>query len=359
MRLLILSIAMLVVGASGCRDAQRPAGYPPSYETLIASAREEGKVRVYGATDRAAVQPAISGFEAAYPGISVDYEDLQSRAVYDRVVRESDTGQPGADLVLSSGMALQTKLINDGYAQAYRSPEKPALPTTAVWKDMGYGLTSEPIVFVVNRQLVPAEQVPQTHDAFEQLLVDRRQDFMGKVTTYDPAKADAGYLYLTEDYAITRDTRSLIEAIADTRPMLSSTSAEMLDAVAEGRAAIAYNVLGSYALARAKRDERIQVVFPSDYTITASRVAFIARDARHPAAAQLFLDFLLSRSGQMLLAQQGLSPVRSDISNRMPSREQQRPIRIGPQLLIHLDSIKRQRFLAEWRALLAEGSNPS
>jgi iron(III) transport system substrate-binding protein len=33
-----------------------------------------------------------------------------------------------------------------------------------------------------------------------------------------------------------------------------------------------------------------------------------------------------------------------------------RPIRVGPQLLVHLDTIKRRRFLADWRALLTEGA---
>jgi iron(III) transport system substrate-binding protein len=42
-------------------------------------------------------------------------------------------------------MDLQAKLINDGYAQGYLSPEKPALPATAVWKNMGYGVTAEPV----------------------------------------------------------------------------------------------------------------------------------------------------------------------------------------------------------------------
>ena len=36
------------------------------------------------------------------------------------------------------------------------------------------------------------------------------------------------------------------------------------------------------------------------------------------------------------------------------SPEQQRPIRVGPQLLVNLDTIKRRRFLAGWRATLAQ-----
>lgn len=349
-------LLMLVLGAVTPAAAQRPAGYPRSYDALIAAARAERGVHVIGNADSVAMQPLIAAFRRTYPGVAVRYEELESRDIYRRVVTDAATHRPGADLVWSSGMDLQAKLINDGYAQAYLSPEKPALPATAVWKNMGYGVTAEPVAFVVNRRLIPPALVPRTHEAFERLLRGRRAALTGKVATYDPAQSNVGYLYLSEDQAITRDTRSLVQAIAATRPMLSRTTEPMLDAIAGGRVAIAYNVVGPYALARARRDPRIGVVFPRDYTIVASRVAFIARDARRPAAARLFLDFLLSRTGQTLLAREWLLPVRADVRAPRLSREQQRPIRVGPQLLVNLDSIKRRRFLTDWRAILAEGA---
>lgn len=346
----------LALAAATPAVAARPAGYPRSYDALIAQARAERGVRVYGNADAAAMKTVIAAFRRAFPGVVVQYHDLESGTLYRRFLAETRTGKPTADLVWSSAMDLQVKLINDGFAQAYASPEKPALPAAAIWKNMGYGITAEPVAIVYNRRLIAAAGLPRTHEAFERLLRSRRAELMGKVATYDPARSDVGYLYLAEDYAITRDTRSLLQAIAATRPMLSATTAPMLDAVASGRAAIAYNVVGSYALTRARADNRIGVLFPRDYTIVASRVAFIARDARRPAAARLFLDFLLSRTGQALLARQWLLPVRADVRAPRLATQQMRPIRVGPQLLVNLDTIKRRRFLADWQAILAEGA---
>lgn len=353
-RLLILFA--LLIGLVGPAMAQRPAGYPRSYDDLIAAARAEGGVRVYGNADAAAMAELIAAFRSTYPGVAVRYEVLESRDIYRRVVDEARSRAPSADLVWSSGMDLQAKLINDGYAQAYQSPEKPALPADAVWKNMGYGVTAEPVALVYNRRLIPPGRVPRTHEAFEALLRAGRVPLTGKVATYDPARSNVGYLYLTQDYTITRDTGSLVQAMAATRPWLSPTTEPMLEAVADGRIAIAYNVVGPYALTAAQRDRRIGVVFPRDYTLIASRVAFIARDARRPAAAKLFLDFLLSRTGQTLLAKQWLLPVRSDVRAPRLSAQQQRPIRVGPELLVNLDTIKRRRFLADWRAILTQGS---
>ncbi|MBB4860422.1 iron(III) transport system substrate-binding protein [Novosphingobium chloroacetimidivorans] len=350
--IVMLSIAVLAVPAA----AQRPSGYPRFYESLIATARAERVVCVYGNADAGTMAPLIAAFHRTFPGVQVQYSDLGSTALYRRFVTEKRDRRPSADLVWSSAMDLQAKLINDGYAQAYQSPEKPALPATAVWKNMGYGVTAEPVAIIYNKRLVPPAQVPRTHEAFERLLRNRRAALTGKIATYDPALSDVGYQYLVEDYAITRDTRSLLQAMAATRPLLARTTKPMLDAVAQGRAAIAYNVVGPYAIRVARRDARVGVVFPRDYTIVASRIAFIARDATHPAAAKLFLDFLLSRTGQSLLARQWLLPVRGDVSSPRLAPGKARPIRVGPQLLVHLDTIKRRRFLADWSAILSEGA---
>ncbi len=334
--------------------AERPAGYPRSYDQLIADAQAERQVIVYANADRSEMTPVILAFQRRYPGVTVRYGDLGSNAMYRRFVAETRARKPSADLVWSSAMDQQVKLINDGYAQAYASPEKPALPPSAVWKNMGFGVTAEPIAYVYNKKAIP--NPPRSHAALEAMLRKDRRALTGKVATFDPARSDTGYLYLTQDYAITRDTRSLVEAMAATRPQLAITTEPMLRGVAEGRLSIAYNVIGSYAVERARRDPRIGVIFPQDYTIVMSRIAFIAREARHPAAAKLFLDFLLSRQGQSLLAQHSLWPVRTDIRGRRLSAAQARPVRVGPQLLANLDRLKQQRFLREWHAVLASGA---
>ncbi len=351
---LLAAMASLSV-PTGTNAAERPTGYPRSYDTLMADAAAERQVIVYANADRAEMAPVILAFQKRYPGVTVNYADLGSNEMYRRFVAEMHGRKPSADLVWSSAMDQQVKLINDGFAQAYASPEKPALPASAVWKNMGFGVTAEPIGYVYNKKAIP--QPPRSHAALEALLRQQRKALTGRVATFDPARSNTGYLYLTQDFAITRDTKSLVDAIAATRPQLSITTEPMLRGVAEGKLSIAYNVIGSYAVERARHDPRIGVVFPSDYTIVMSRLAFISREARHPAAAKLFLDFLLSREGQSLLAQHSLWPVRTDIRARRLPAGQARPIRVGPQLLVNLDRLKQQRFLRDWNAALTTGAN--
>ena len=90
--------------------AQVPAGYPANYSQTVDAAKKEGKVVVYSTTDTAAANFLIKDFQALYPGISVEYNDMNSTEVYNRFISEKAAGGASADVVWSSSMDLQIKL---------------------------------------------------------------------------------------------------------------------------------------------------------------------------------------------------------------------------------------------------------
>src|SRR5262245_55204718 len=136
-------------------QAQAPEGYPADYAKIVDAAKKEGKVVVYATTDAVAANPLIKDFESLYPGIKVEYSDLNSTELYNRFIAEAAANNGTADVLWSSAMDLQVKLVADGQAETYASPETKALPKWAVWKDSAYGTTYEPITFVYNHGLVP------------------------------------------------------------------------------------------------------------------------------------------------------------------------------------------------------------
>src|SRR5205814_9429593 len=140
---------------------------------------------IYSVTDLAAAAPLIKDFQKLHPGIHVDYRDMNSNDVYHRYLAETAANEPSADVLWSSAMDQQAKLVNDGHALAYRSPEALALPAWAVWHDEAYGTTFEPIVFAYNRRLVSAEEVPQSHVELAAKLMRHQQKFRGRVATFD------------------------------------------------------------------------------------------------------------------------------------------------------------------------------
>ena len=132
----------------------------------------------------------------------------------------------------------------------------------------------------------------------------------------------------------------------------------LVQAVRAGEIAIGYNIIGSYARDEVRRDPNLGMVLPRDYTLVMSRIALIPAAAPHPAAARLFIDFLLSRRGQQFLAARSMPSVRSDV----PSPEglsspgvPLRAIRVGPALLVDRDALTRRYFLKRWNTALYGG----
>ena len=346
----------LAVGLLTPASAQRPDDEVRA--ALVASAEREGALQVLSTTDTAEVSDLLADFRALYPGIELEYGKRSSGELYGALVRDAAAGTGSADLLWSSAMDLQIKLVNDGYAQAYASPETGSLPEWAVWRDEAYGVTAEPVVMVYNKRLVPETDIPRTHADLLKLLTAKPDAYQGKVATYDPERSGTGFLFLTQDVQITKSTWDLARAMGQVGVKLYSSSDAMLDRISSGEALIAYDVIGSYALARAKDDPAIGVVLPSDYLVVMTRIAFIPKAARHPNAARLFLDHLLSRRGQRLLAAHFLNAVRRDLAGSAESvipaslEHILRPIHVGPALLTYLDQAKRAKFLKEWQRAL-------
>lgn len=340
--------------------AQAPQGYPADYANIVEAAKKEGKVVVYATTDAVAANPLIRDFRALYPGIQVEYSDLNSTELYNRFISEAGANSGTGDVLWSAAMDLQVKLAADGYALAYASPEIPHLPKWAVWKEQAYGTTSEPITFVYNKRRVPEAEVPHTHVDLLKLLESKGEAYKGKVTAYDPERSGVGFLFVNQDVANWPEAWSLFKAFGKSSIRLYTSAGAMMERVTSGEHWIAYGVFGSYALARSKKDPNLGYVLPKDYTLVTSRIALISKTAKNPNAAKLFLDYLLSKRGQTIIANQAdLYAVREDVEGEASAKrvkelvgDKARPVPIGPELLDALEPKKRLDFLKSWQAAM-------
>ena len=334
-----------------------PAGYPASYAATVRAAEDEGRLVIYATTDTAVAQPLIADFKAMYPRINVEYEDLTSTELHYRFVAETQLGGGSADVLWSSAMDLQSSLVSNGYAQTYESPETEGLPAWAKWKGQAWATTFEPIAIAYNKTLLPASEVPQTHADLARLLNASAARFKGKVVTYDIEKSGLGFFLATQDVGVAPVFWDIAEGLGKVDIRFASTTDAMLRQVASGKAAIAYNILGSYAVAQARKDKNIGYVFPTDYTLVMSRLQLISKKAADPNAARLWVDYVLSKRGQTVIANQaGLYSVRADVSgDTTAARLTQtlgpsiRAIAVGPSLIGYLNNQNYRDFIRQWR----------
>jgi len=330
--------------------------YPRAYARLVEAARAEQTLTIYSTTDAQAVGPLLAGFRQRYPFLRVDYRDLNSAELYRQLRGEVDAGHGVADIAWSSAMDLQAKLVNDGYAQRYQSPERDALPDWARWRDETYGTTFEPVVFAWDRRAMSDRQAPHTHAELRRQLAAHRGEWT--LTGYNIEGSAVGYLLLTQDARYNPEFWDLAQALGPALRLREEQSRTMALQLGHGSAQFGYNLLGPYTAELARSNPRIGWRVPEDYALVVSRLTLISRLAPHPNAARLWTDYLLSAEGQQKLADAtGLPPIRTGLPRRLNGvpldarSGQWRPIQVGSGLLVYLDSAKQGLFLRRWRDL--------
>lgn len=330
--------------------------------TYPAPGGERERLRIHSATDRQAIEPLVLDFQRIHPDVTVEYQDMDTADLYADAVagaaRESAADKP--DLLISSAADLQVKLVNDGHTRPHRSTLTDGLPDWANWRDEAFGFTFEPAVIAYNRDLLPADQVPRSRPALIRLLKENPARFSRRVATYDTAASGIGYLLAAHDDLLFSQFWQLVAAMGNAQARLACCSGEILDMVERGEVLIAYNVLGSYARARAAAGAPIGIVVPEDYTLVISRVAVIPRTAPRPQLAGQFIDYLLSPRGQEVVAgRSALYAISSGIKReasasglRSSTAAPLHPIALSPALLVFLDRLKRERFLQQWQSAI-------
>lgn len=361
-KIIATAFATAFAAAAMTASAQVPAGYPADYGKIVDGAKGEGKLVIYAATDSKAAEPLIKDFNTLYPGIKVEYNDMNSTEIYNRFISEAAAGGATADVLWSSAMDLQIKLVNDGYGMQYKTPEISALPFWAQMNNTAYGTTFEPAVFIYNKRQVSADEVPHTHAELTKLLETKTDKYKGKVITYDIEKSGVGFMFITQDMRVNDKFWDMAKAVGKADVRVQSSTGSMLERVSSGEDLLGFNILGPYAQVRAKKDPNLGVVIPKDYTLVLSRVEFISKAAKHPNAAKLWVDYVLSKRGQNLIANASkLNAVRNDLTGENTASELSKeigkglkPLQVNVMMLQYMDQTKRLAFLKQWKEAMGK-----
>ena len=309
---------------------------------------------VYSAAERKYCLGLLDAFRSAHPEISVEFRDGISVALHERYLASLAAGKPEADLLWSSAMDLQLGLVHSDGVLAYRSAEADALPQGSIYRDRAYVTTLEPLVTLINTTLIDARQSAGSLAEIVTALSQERERLADKLACFDIERNGLGFLALMHESLHAPEFDAFMQLLTDFKPRLFGSNPELLAEVEAGRSALGFHVLGSYASRAAESNSALAVASSASPQLAISRIAVIPRTAPHPGAARCFLDFLLSRPGQLQLQRAGFGPVRTDLGSGTSRSEQSlRPIRIDTGLTELLDPGRRRAFLERWRRCVA------
>lgn len=299
-------------------------------------------LRIISSTDTDLFQPLIEAFVAQSPGVKIEYL-VTGTADIDKRVRAT----PEAfDIAISSAMDLQLKLANDGFALPLEDVVHPAW---AEWRQSLFAFTSEPAAIVINKAAFDGLPIPQTRQDLIEALRARPDLFRNRVGTYDVRQSGLGYLFATQDARASETFWRLMEVMGALDVRLYCCSGEMIDDLTDGTLAVAYNVLGSYAEARVENRDKLDIILPADFPTTMMRTALVSSATKNPETAQRFIQFLVAFQSRPTDETRSLPPLLGSQNSA-----ERATIALEASLLTFLDTLKRDKFIAEWESALIQ-----
>lgn len=257
-------------------------------KALVEGARKEGEVMVYFTFSSDDANGLQAAFGRRYPFIRFRGRRLAGGRMLDGILTEQRAGKRFVDVILGGSTSTGT-LVREGVIGRYLSPERSAFDDR--YKDeKGYwtAFFSRHLVFGYNVNLVPKERLPKSYFDFLEPF------WKGKLAIDDnPASWMAGMIKAYGKEKALELFRGLVGQ--EVKTLRGRTLKAQLVAAGE--------FFGAVDQTEDSIVEMKATGAPVDYLFLENSVALtnpvsLAKEARHPHAAALLVDFLLSKEGQ-------------------------------------------------------------
>lgn len=274
---------------------------------LLEKAREEGSVVLYTSLASKESMPLAKAFEAKY-GVKVELWRATSDKVVQRTVTEGQAGRFAVDVVETNGpeveMIAREKLLSEFYSPYFADLPQSAFPEHRLW------VSDRTNFFVVayNTNKIKREDLPGTYEGF---LDPKWKGQIGLEAT------DSEWMATIVKQWGDRGTR-FFEKLAEMRPDVRKSHILLAEMVGAGEIPVALTVYNSEVESLKMRGGPIDWK-PVEPVVARPQAISVAKNAPHPHAALLFVDYVLSPEGQELLRSMGRVPtstkVKSDLND--------------------------------------------
>ena len=279
---------------------------------LIAKAKQEGKVVYY--TDLIVdqiVRPLVAGFEAKY-GVKVEYARGDSQANLLKLMGEQKAGSMQAD-VFATTSGLKPLLDVNAVMKMQLEGVK-ALPPE--FKDpSGYWVAANYYVMTpaVNTDLLPEKDRPKT---YEDLLDKKWADKI--VWKQNDTSGGPGFIGHVLNTMGEEKGMAYLRKLREQRIKSVGASARaVLDQVIAGEYPLVLQIFNHHAALSAKKGAPSQWL-KLEPVMVQTELHAITAAAPHPNAAKLFVEYMISKEGQLIFQKADYFPTRSDVPASMP-----------------------------------------
>jgi len=301
----VLVLALVLFASSGQADAADPA--------LVEAAKKEGKVVWYTTLIvNQAIRPLKAAFEKKYPGIELQFSRADETPTAAKILEEGVANRVQADVFdgITNMIPLKRAKLLASYVPSSAGQYPPEL------KDRG-GHWNALLLYAftpgINTTLVPKERAPKTY----QDLLDPQ--WKGKMAWNPNSIAGAiGFVgNILTSMGEQRGTEFLRSLATQRIVNVEASARAILDQVIAGEYAIGLMSFNHHTVISAQKGA------PADWlklepVPVALDSAGILKDAPHPNAARLLIEFLTSEDGQKVLQKADYLPAMPSVPAMKP-----------------------------------------
>lgn len=292
-----LLVVVLVLAA--CAPVQPPTGQAANNTAGTTTATTSDELVIYTSRAESLFNPVVEAFNQAHPEVKVTVLTGRGGELGARLLEEK--ANPQADLFINSDVMAMVDLANQGLFTPNDSASVAAVSTTQRAADGSWtALTLRLRVIMYNTELVTAAELPQS--VFD--LTDPK--WQGQVGATD-STSDAMIAHIAALIKLVGEeqTTAFVKGLVDNGTQFFGGHTDIRKAVGNGELKLGFVNHYYYHLSRTE-GAPVGIVYPDQDALgllVNSTNAGIIQGAKHPAAAQLFIDFLLSPAGQKIFAE--------------------------------------------------------
>lgn len=339
--LCILPLAWTPAGAATLAEVIakiKPLKTQERMSYLLKGAQAEGELVYYGTLPIDEFLPLARVFKARYRSLATQHYFAPRDGILSRTLTEARAGRHATD-VIQVDLSYGYQLLNANLVEPYAVPGadrffEGTYDPSGAWHSMYYLTTA----LMYNSNLVKAEQAPKSYD---DLL---NPSWKGKML-FDP---EAGYILAAMEDAWGREKAvSYLTRLAKQDLSYRRGGTLTTQVVTSGEYPIGIAINGETSAAFREKGAPLgfKVLAP---TIVKPEGLFLARNAPHPHAALLFVEWVLSHEAQSFLAKTlGKGSAMKGVQSKFKEFQLRPDYVVNPKLGAHL-----QTYIQDFRKIM-------
>lgn len=309
------SAAFAALSAAGLASG-RPAHAmsDAEYNAMIDASKAERGILIYSNSSNANWAPILDAFKQKYPWINAENLDIGGER-WERYYAESSSNARTADFMLAADVPDWLEFVAKGQCSDYVPREIEQLPEWATLAPGVFAIAADPMMIIYNKQILQGDDAPKSMADIARLCETKPDLMRNRISTYSAILNGNGYAMAwtwTHGYP---DHWKIFDTIGPmTRPERSA--GPISEKIATGEYVVGFFIAPTVVFPNLQNAAWNAVVgwnLIHDMQPMQVRGMTVTRAASSPNSANLLLDFILSREGQIAGNKGHFTPYRSDV----------------------------------------------